>query len=82
MTDSFIASFIFEFVGATTKWLFNSVLDLFKGKEKKSFSSFYKAKKIDNDSEIFLSGISNIFLGILVIIFFFFIFLFFLSKTM
>ena len=82
MTDSIIASFIFEFVGASTKWLVASVISLFKNEERKPFSEFYKAKKTDSNSDIFMSGVSNVFLGILITIVFFFIFLFFLSKSM
>jgi hypothetical protein len=62
----FIGSFLFEFVGVLFKWLFQFPLSIIKHSKIRSFKVIWNGEdKEPND--IFLHGISNIFLGVIII---------------
>ncbi len=63
MLESIIGSMIFEWIGASIKWLFFGLIDFFKKRKPKSLKYYFEGKS-KNHSEMVFTGISNIILGI------------------
>jgi len=68
MEGAFFGSIIFEFIGSLFRWLYLFVVYSVKGKEVLSFKRVWKGKEDGSVKDDFEYGISNIFLGILVVL--------------
>ena len=64
--DSIIGSIIFEFIGASIKWLFYAIIHLFKGEKVISFGTIYSGDPDDEFHDKIFGGIYNILVGLLV----------------
>lgn len=68
MVDSIIGSVFFEFIGALTKWVAYAVLHKVRGKHIISFKEMWDGRKGSQKSEIIMHGVSNILLGLIVVV--------------
>lgn len=62
----FIGSYLFEFVGVLFKWLIQYPLSIIKPKKIKSFKEIWNGEDQELN-DMFLHGISNVFLGVIII---------------
>lgn len=67
MFDSIIGSIIFEFIGAFAKWLSYALINKIKGKKIIAFREIWSGRKDTQHSDLLMQGVSNIFLGIIVV---------------
>jgi len=68
MLESIIGSFIFDFIGASAKWLFHFVKNKIKGEKVVSFKAFQKKKKGASFKESVEDDFSNVALGMIIVV--------------
>lgn len=66
--ESFVGSIIFEVIGAFFRWLYYSLLTSIKGRKQISFREILRGKKGLKDLDRMLYGVSNIALGMVVVL--------------
>ena len=66
--DFILGSVIFEFIGASAKWVYSNVKDRLRGERPKTFSEIWNGRKKASFQESIEHGWSNIFLGVAIII--------------
>ena len=64
MEDNIIGSIFFEGFGAFIKWIILAIFNKLRGRKIISYSDIFNNKK-NHESEVLMSGVSNIILGIL-----------------
>ncbi len=67
--DIVFRSVLVEFLGASARWSYHALWDNLKGKKAKSFSEVWRGSKKASHIDQMKYGMSNIFLGYLVIVF-------------
>lgn len=68
MLEIIFRSILIEFIGAFTKWIFYYVKNSFQGNRIKSFKEIWSGRKEASDHDKLSTGLSNIFVGYLVLI--------------
>jgi hypothetical protein len=63
MFDLFLRSLIVQFIGAATRWLFDHIVNLFKGEPARSFVEIWRGKSKLGDKERLENGLRNVFWG-------------------
>jgi len=63
--DSIIGSVVFEFIGASIKWLYYSIKNWLTGETPISFGTIYSGDEKQEFHEQFFLGVSNVFLGLI-----------------
>ena len=66
--ESFVGSILFEVIGALFRWVYYSALTSIKGRKQISFGEVLKGKKGLKDLDRMLYGVSNIALGMLIVL--------------
>ncbi len=70
MLESIIGSVVLEFIGAFFRWLFLSIKNRLKGNEVLSFKKVWEGRKDASFKSSIEQGMSNIGLGILILLIF------------
>jgi len=68
MDAPFIGSLIFEFIGVFFRWVYISIKNVIKGEKVVSFNKVWKGKKSKDFKKNIKYGMSNITLGIIIVI--------------
>lgn len=66
--QAIFGSVVLEFIGAFVKWLLNLLVSKMKGTKPVSFRVIWKGRASDSDMDSILEGMSNIFVGVIVLL--------------
>lgn len=68
MEGYFIGSIIFEFIGVLSRWIYVLIIKKINGEKAISFSEVWKGRASNDFARSFGYGISNVLLGMIVMI--------------
>jgi len=66
--ESLFGSIVFELIGAGTKWIYFRIRNSFLGKPGPSFKAIYLGTKKRGSAEHLYDGMSNIMVGMIVVV--------------
>lgn len=69
MLESIFSSLIFEWIGASVKWLIFSIDNFFRGRRTRTIRFYFEGKDSKNGIDFFSNGVSNIAVGIISCVF-------------